>query len=363
MRKSILVTAAIAVIAGGLAFAFSQTEQGKNLFGTTDEATTSEVIASAANDAGDTETAYIEVVEEDTAATDPNAPPPGTVIEEGVVEIAGEKDDVPPGAEAGPSIAVPQSADTPVNTASAGMTPVDLDNLPTSADADAVDPDAGKTPEEAALPPTRDPGAAEQSAAKNSEAERLEKAAADIKIDVAAALKDREIGAANAPVTVYDFSSLTCPHCAHFHNEVLPKIKKDYIDTGKVRWVFRGFPLNEPALKGEMIARCAPRDQYEKLQDLMYQNQERWAFEENPLANLNMLLRLAGISDEMFLACVNNTELQAALLEKYQKDGEKFDINSTPTFVFNDGQKKFSGAGTYEGFSFDLDAMLRQAGK
>lgn len=333
MRKSILVTAAIAVTAGALALAFAQTEQGKTFFGTQTEQTTQELIASAMT----TETNDAETVDAETAA----------------VEETTDQDTV---AEATPTETTTQPT---MASETAGMTPVDLDNVPTTDTAAVATTDTQATLNE------QSPAAGEETAAE-AETSPVGSATAEtpketIKIDIAAALKDREIGSKDAPVTVYDFSSLTCPHCAHFHNDVLPKIKKEYIDTGKVRWVFHGFPLNEPALKGEMISRCAPNDQYQKLQDLMYKNQERWAFDENPMANLNMFLRLAGITDDMFLSCVNNTELQEALMKKYQAEGEKFEISSTPTFIFNDGAKKFSGAGTFEGFAYDLDALLKQA--
>jgi len=306
MRKSILVTAAIAVTAGALALAFSQTEQGKTFFGTQPEQTTQEIIASAATP----ETTDTDITEETASAEVPTE----TATETSAEVATAEQPTMAP-------------------TEPAGMTPINLNE---------ASPAAGES--------VKDVAPAETAAAEE---------APKTKIDIAAALQDRSIGSANAPVTVYDFSSLTCPHCAHFHNEVLPKIKADYIDTGKVRWVFHGFPLNEPALKGEMIARCAPADQYEKLQDLMYQNQQRWAFSDAPIPSLGMLVRLAGVTDDMFLACANNDELQAALLKKYQEEGDKFKINSTPTFVFNNGEKTFSGAGTYEGFAFDLDELLK----
>src|SRR5690606_4916355 len=111
--------------------------------------------------------------------------------------------------------------------------------------------------------------------------------------DVKAALKDHSIGAADAPIVIEDFSSLTCPHCAFFHNTIFPKIKENYIDKGKVRWVFKGFPLNEPALRAEMVARCAPGDNYAKLADYMYANQPKWAFASDPLGTLNIMLRVA----------------------------------------------------------------------
>lgn len=336
MRKSILVTAAIAVTAGALALAFSQTEQGKTFFGNEIQETTSDLIASAMTP----ETA----AEEEAPVTTEASVAADTTTADATVE---------------------QPTMTPTND-TAGMTPVDLDKLPASATAQAATqanlneqaPAAGEAAADAKVDAANQAAAAETS----SNAEAASDFAGSTKIDIAAALVDREMGSKDAPVTVYDYSSLTCPHCANFHNDILPKVKENYIDNGKVRWVFRGFPLNEPALKGEMISRCAPKDQYSKLQDLMYKNQQRWAFAENPMSSLSMLVRLAGITDDMFLSCVNNTDLQAALLKKYQEEGEKFKINSTPTFVFNDGERTVSGVGSYEGFAYDLDTILKKKG-
>ncbi len=198
--------------------------------------------------------------------------------------------------------------------------------------------------------------------AKTEEAATDEEPKTKFVVDVARALKDREVGSKSAPLTVYDFSSLTCPHCAYFHLNIYPKVKEKYIDTGKVRWVFRGFPLNDPALKGEMLARCAPEDQYEKLTKLMFENQDRWAFTSDPIANLNMLVRVAGINDDMFLACVNNKDLERGLAAAAQVAGDKYKVASTPTFIFNEGVKNFSGAGSYEGFALDLDQTLKGLG-
>ena len=318
MRKSILLTGAIAVVAVTLAIALTQTDTGKGWFSVYSKPreTTQDMIASA-------------VV----------SPTPETVAAENAPAGPAEMTIEPMTTAAGAEATTP--AETPAQETA--MTPVNLDavqaklNAETPAAGDEKSADTAATPAEPAVAETK----------------------TTFKPDVAAALQDVSIGSANAPLVVYDFSSLSCPHCAHFHNEILPKIKADYIDKGKVRWVFHGFPLNEPALKGEMVARCAPKDQYIKLQDLMYQNQERWAFADNPIPNLSMLLKLAGITDDMFLGCVNDKDLQAALLKKIQEEGDKYKIEATPSFVINDGEKVISGAGSYEGFAFDLDALLK----
>lgn len=238
---------------------------------------------------------------------------------------------------------------TNIDETNPAMTPVNLEGNTTDLNNQA--PAAGEE-------------SADEVAVEESASEENVSATASVEpfiVDVPKALEDRSIGSADAPITVEDFSSLTCPHCANFHNEILPKIKENYIDTGKVRWIFRGYPLNEPALKAEMVSRCAPNDQYIVLQDLMYKEQGRWAFEENPLASLSMMLRMGGITQDMFLACVNNKALETGLANKVQLSYEKYKINSTPTFVLN-GDKKISGAGSYTGFAFDLDTLLGETG-
>lgn len=180
-------------------------------------------------------------------------------------------------------------------------------------------------------------------------------------LDIVEQMADHVLGSPDAPLTIYDYSSLSCPHCGNFHNTILPKVKQYYIDTGKVRWVFRTFPHNEAALRAEMLARCQPRDQYLKFEDMMFANQERWAFSSTPLPNLSTLVRVAGVDYDRFEFCTTNKELEAAVLRMAQEGTEKYKIGSTPTFVINDGEKKLEGGGTYETFAYELDTLLERA--
>lgn len=304
MRKAILATAFVAITAGVLAIGVTQSDKIKSLF------TSQELY----NRNGQT----VDVALDNSAS------------------LTGQP--------------LPQT-ETTVATAEApgGMTPVDLDNVALNDQTPAAGEEAAK---ELDVAPLTEAPAATLAAAETPAA------TGTFQVDVQKSLENRSIGSASAPLTVHDFSSLTCPHCAHFHNEILPEIKKNYIDTGKVRWVFHSFPLNAPALKADMVARCAPNDQFLKLTDFMYSNQERWAFESQPLGNLSMLLKVAGVTDEIFQACSNNEELQTALIKAGQEATEKYKINSTPSFIFNDGMKVFSGAGDYKGFAYDLDNAL-----
>ncbi len=186
-------------------------------------------------------------------------------------------------------------------------------------------------------------------------------AATELNLDIAEQMKDHEIGSKDAPLKVYDYSSLTCPHCGNFHNTIFPKVKQYYIDTGKVLWVVRAFPHNEAALRAEMLARCLPRDQYLKMEDMMFANQERWAFTSTPLPNLSMLVRVAGIDAAKFEACTTNKALEEAVLKLAQDGTSQFKIGSTPTFILNDG-RKLEGGGTYESFAYELDTELEKIG-
>lgn len=317
MRKTILVTAAIAFVALGMALGVAKSDQIKAFF--------------SSEELYNKETAATEMpTTEETAATDTTAATDETAAAETTETVATAEEQT--------------NAASTTDQATADQTALN-DETPAAGDASAPVEDKSVGAPVAATAP--------------SEAMKDEAPKTKFVVDLKAALKDREVGSKDAPITVYDFSSLTCPHCAHFHNEIYPKVKENYIDKGKVRWVYRGFPLNEAALKADMVARCAPEDQYEKLIDLMFKNQERWSFTDDPIANLSMLVKVAGIDEDMFLACVNNKDLEFALAQAAQTAAAKYEISSTPTFVFNDGLKKFSGAGSYEGFAVDLDQLLK----
>ncbi len=177
-----------------------------------------------------------------------------------------------------------------------------------------------------------------------------------------AMLSDRAMGAADAPVTIVENSSLSCPHCAHFHADVLPKIKAEYIDTGKVRLILNDFPLNRPALEGAILARCLPEDRYFPFVDLAFSTQKSWA--ENP-ALLQQHAKLAGLSEAEIGACMNSKALAEGIAEKMQAAQKKWKIDSTPTFVFNDGASTLMGSLPYEDFKAEIEKYLaaRPSGK
>jgi protein-disulfide isomerase len=153
---------------------------------------------------------------------------------------------------------------------------------------------------------------------------------------------DRILGKSDAPVTVVEYASLTCPHCAHFATEVLPKLKEKWIDTGKVRLVMRDYPLDEPALRAAMIARCAPADKYYPLIDTFFGAQRQWVLSKDYKTDLARLALLGGVSKTQFDACLANKSVEDKVLQSRLAATQDLAVNSTPTFFING--TKFDGA-------------------
>lgn len=170
---------------------------------------------------------------------------------------------------------------------------------------------------------------------------------------------DRILGAADAPVTIIEYSSLTCPHCASFHRTTLPQVKADWIDTGKARLVYRHYPLDRLALRAAAAANCIEGDGFFGFIEVLFKNQERWSRDQDPLGALQKLAGLAGLSPEAFNACIaDETEITRIL--EIQTDGrDSYEVASTPSFVVN-GQKVI-GARSYEEFKQVLTAFAPEA--
>ncbi|GEM_PF-389430 len=172
----------------------------------------------------------------------------------------------------------------------------------------------------------------------------------------------RSIGSPDAPVVMEEFSSLTCPHCASFHEELLPLIKKDYVDTGKLRIIFRDYPLNRPALEASVVARCLAPDQYYGFISVLFETQGEWAFEAN--ANkLHQTAKLAGLSEEQLDTCINDASITKFIASNVQKYGALYNIRSTPTFVFNNGEFTIKGNRPVAEFTAELDRLVEEAKK
>ena len=168
-------------------------------------------------------------------------------------------------------------------------------------------------------------------------------------------LGDESLGAADAPVVIVEYASMTCPHCAHFHETTFPELKKRYIDTGKVRFIFREFPLDPLAAAGSMLARCAGKDKYFAVTDAIFQQQQQ-AFEA-PRETLLNVAKSVGMTDDSFNKCINDEKAIQALNDRVERHTREDKINSTPTFVIN-------GKGMEPGFHTldEMDAAIKAAG-
>ena len=154
------------------------------------------------------------------------------------------------------------------------------------------------------------------------------------------ALPEMAIGDEKAPVTVIEYASMTCPHCAHFQETTFPEIKKRYIDTGKVRWIFREFPLDNLAAAAFMLARCAGKDDNEKyfaLVDTLFRQQRQWAIEK-PIPPLLAIAKQAGLTEQTFNACLANQQVLDGIESIRKRAVDKFKVQSTPTFFINGTQ-------------------------
>ena len=170
-------------------------------------------------------------------------------------------------------------------------------------------------------------------------------------------LAERVLGKSDAPVTMIEYASLTCPHCADFHKSAYNDIKKEYVDTGKVKFILRHFPLNQLDLAATMMARCLPPERFYGTIELLFRGQESWARDRDPAGALAGVGRLAGMSQKTFEACLQNRPLVEGLM-KVRNDGQqKFKIEGTPTFVVN-GKKISHGNGDIANFRKILDAAL-----
>jgi protein-disulfide isomerase len=164
--------------------------------------------------------------------------------------------------------------------------------------------------------------------------------------DIAVTADDFVIGQASAPVTIVEYASLTCPHCARFHTQVLPGLKKELIASGKVRLVYRDFPLDQSALVGSMLARCAGRDRYFAFLDVLFRDQSNWARAQNPIQALSQIARLGGIGKDKFQSCLDDKKLQEKILKQRLDGSQKYQVSSTPTLLING--RKFSGGLTLD---------------
>ncbi len=172
------------------------------------------------------------------------------------------------------------------------------------------------------------------------------------------ALKDVVIGDPDAPVTIVEYASMTCPHCADFHSESLPVIRKAFIDTGKAKLILREFPFDPRALAAFMLARCTGDDaRRTAMVDVLFDQQAEWARAENASEALLRIAKLVGMSQDDFKACLTDKALQQKIVDVQQRGETVFGVSATPTFFVNGD--KYSGALSAE----QMAAVIRAHGK
>jgi protein-disulfide isomerase len=179
---------------------------------------------------------------------------------------------------------------------------------------------------------------------------------ADAKALLAIQPSDHVMGDKNAPITMIEYASLTCPHCAAFNSTVLPQIEEKWVKTGKVKLIYRDFPLDQVATKAAQLAECAGNDRYYAVVDMMFRGQGVWAAAQDPIAELSKSLRIAGMGDNEVKACLANEAVATGVINDY-RGGETLGVNSTPTIFINGEQ--FKGARSLEEF----DALFGKLAK
>ena len=167
---------------------------------------------------------------------------------------------------------------------------------------------------------------------------------------------DQAQGAADAPVTIIEYASMTCSHCATFHMTVYPALKSRYIDTGKVRYILREFPLDPLAAGAFMLARCAGDDKFYPLVDVLFQQQKQWAFVQNPIPPLLNIAKQNGFTEQRFEQCLSDQKMLDAIEEVRQR-GAKLGVTSTPTFFVNGKMQR--GAMTIEELEKQIQPFLK----
>ena len=158
---------------------------------------------------------------------------------------------------------------------------------------------------------------------------------------------DMILGKADAPVTIIEYASLTCPHCAHFSTTTFPKIRSELIEPGKVRWVYRDLPLDHRALLGALLAHCVPKEQYFATIDVLFATQEDWSSAADANAALGQIGRTAGLDQPAVDKCLADKAMTAKIIARIKDGEQKYDIKATPTFII-DG-KGHSGNMAYDG--------------
>ncbi|MBG1233337.1 DsbA family protein [Aestuariivirga litoralis] len=166
---------------------------------------------------------------------------------------------------------------------------------------------------------------------------------------------DMTQGPDDAKVTIVEYGSASCPHCAAFYKDTYLKLKTDYIDTGKVRFIFREFPHNDQGLAAFMVARCAPKEKYFPLLDVFFTTQAVWV--PDALVQLKNIAQQAGMSSDDFDACLKNEKVAKAILDVRDKGSKKYGVNGIPYIIING--KAFEGETSYDAVKAVIDPLLK----
>ena len=168
-------------------------------------------------------------------------------------------------------------------------------------------------------------------------------------------LGEHIVGDPDAPVTIIEYASMTCPHCRTFHKDVYPTIKEKYIDTGTAKLYFREFPFDPAAAAAFMLAECAGEEKYFTMIDVLFEKQATWK-SGNVVAELFKIAKLAGFTQESFNACLKNQELLDNVLAIQKKAAEDYGVNATPTFFING--EKYSGNMSAEAMGEVIESLV-----
>ena len=175
-------------------------------------------------------------------------------------------------------------------------------------------------------------------------------------VDTIEALQTQSIGEEAAPIKMIEFASLTCGHCAKFHNEVFPLLKREYIDNGKIYFTYQDFPLDKFALKASVIARCSGKERYFSFLKVLYKKQKDWTRSQDPFKSLLKIAKLGGLKNDEIKVCVSNKSIEDGILKTRLSSTKKFDIRATPTIYFNG--EKYDGDLTYEALKLKIDSLI-----
>ena len=167
---------------------------------------------------------------------------------------------------------------------------------------------------------------------------------------------DLALGDPDAPVTVIEYFSLTCPACRGFHKNVYDPLKRDYVDAGKVRFVARDFPLNAPALQAAVLARCAGRDRYLAFIDVLFSTFDDWAGSRDYMEKLAQIGELGGVSRDRFDACLADKGLENAIFQSMASAQAEYDVSSTPTVIVNG--ERYEGKMNFEALAKHIDRLV-----